>query len=95
MRYAVPSPEILVESLCEEARPRLILLTAGLGWCFEAAALAWGDAVLQNTPACDLLLIDELGPLEFRGEGGFSHGLAAAEARRYRWPSSCCGRTAS
>jgi nucleoside-triphosphatase THEP1 len=150
MRYAVPPPEALVESLRREARPRLVLLTggrgsgkthwclavrdaacrtgitvagvvsppvhahggkfaievmdaasgerrrlavrpprnetgtAGLGWRFDAAALAWGDAVLQNAPACDLLLIDELGPLEFCGEGGFSHGFAAIAARRYR-----------
>jgi len=58
--------------------------TAGLGWRFDAAALAWGDAVLQNDGGCDLLLVDELGPLEFRGQGGFSHGFAAVEARRYR-----------
>lgn len=58
--------------------------TAGLGWRFDAAALAWGDAVLQNVGGCDLLLVDELGPLEFRGQGGFSQGFAAVEARRYR-----------
>lgn len=58
--------------------------TAGLGWRFDAAALAWGDAALQNVASCDLLLIDELGPLEFRGRGGLSHGFAAIEARRYR-----------
>jgi len=58
--------------------------TAGLGWRFDATALAWGDAVLHNAPACDLLLIDELGPLEFRGKGGFNYGFTAVEARRYR-----------
>lgn len=58
--------------------------TAGLGWRFDAAALAWGDAVLHNVAHCDLLLVDELGPLEFRGQGGFSHGFAAIAARRYR-----------
>lgn len=58
--------------------------TAGLGWRFDAAALAWGDAVLQNAGGCDLLLVDELGPLEFHGKGGFSQGFAAIEARRYR-----------
>lgn len=58
--------------------------TAGLGWRFDLAALAWGNAILDNTSACDLLLIDELGPLEFRGEGGLLAGFAAIEARRYR-----------
>jgi len=58
--------------------------TAGLGWRFDAAALAWGDALLANVAACDLLFVDELGPLEFRGVGGFRHGFAAIEARRYR-----------
>lgn len=58
--------------------------TAGLGWRFDAAALAWGDALLLNTPVCDLLFVDELGPLEFRGVGGFLNGFTAIEARRYR-----------
>lgn len=64
--------------------PRSGAGTAGLGWRFDPAALAWGDALLHNVPHCDLLLIDELGPLEFRGHGGFHHGFAAIEARRYR-----------
>jgi nucleoside-triphosphatase THEP1 len=58
--------------------------TAGLGWRFDPAALAWGDALLKNIPACDLLFVDELGPLEFHGQGGFSHGFSAIAARRYR-----------
>lgn len=58
--------------------------TAGLGWRFDAPALAWGNALLENVKTCDLLIVDELGPLEFRGVGGFHHGFAAIEARRYR-----------
>jgi len=58
--------------------------TAGLGWRFDAVALAWGDTLLANVAACDLLFVDELGPLEFRGVGGFRHGFAAIEARRYK-----------
>ncbi|MDM7456335.1 MAG: nucleoside-triphosphatase [Tepidimonas sp.] len=58
--------------------------TAGLGWRFDDAALAWGDRLLSHAPACDLLIVDELGPLEFRGAGGFRHGFAAIEARRWR-----------
>jgi hypothetical protein len=37
----------------------------------------------MDAATCDLLFVDELGPLEFRGEGGFVHGFAAIEARRY------------
>jgi nucleoside-triphosphatase len=37
---------------------------------FHPAALAWGAAALTAATPCDLLLIDELGPLELvRGEG--------------------------
>ncbi len=40
-------------------------------WSFDREALAWADDVLAaSSPACDLLVIDELGPLELlRGEG--------------------------
>jgi nucleoside-triphosphatase len=39
-------------------------------WLFSPAALAWGNQILQTSPPCDLLIIDELGPLEFlRGQG--------------------------
>jgi nucleoside-triphosphatase THEP1 len=37
---------------------------------FDPAALAWGDDVLSQILACDLLVVDELGPLEIeRGAG--------------------------
>lgn len=58
--------------------------TAGLGWRFEEETIAWGNTILGRTGPCDLLVIDELGPLEFRDEGGLSTAFAAVEARRYR-----------
>ena len=58
--------------------------TAGLGWRFDPAVLDRGNAVLEKLPPGELLLIDELGPLEFRGEGGFIAGFAAIDARHYR-----------
>ena len=58
--------------------------TAGLGWRLDGETLAWGNAILERTGPCDLLVIDELGPLEFRDEGGLSTAFAAVEARRYR-----------
>lgn len=39
-------------------------------WLFSTESLAWGNAILQTALPCDLLILDELGPLEFfRGEG--------------------------
>jgi nucleoside-triphosphatase len=39
-------------------------------WTFLPDSVEWGNQVLKRSVPCDLLLIDELGPLEFkRGEG--------------------------
>jgi len=51
------------------------LTTAGAGvrqgrYTFDAAVLAWGARTLVQAVPCDLLVVDELGPLEVeRGEG--------------------------
>jgi len=34
-------------------------------WFFDRSTLEWGNQVLQASIPCDLLVIDELGPLEF------------------------------
>jgi len=37
---------------------------------FDPATVAWGNDLLRTAPPCDLLVVDELGPLEFkRGQG--------------------------
>jgi nucleoside-triphosphatase THEP1 len=52
-------------------------------WLFSPTALAWGDDVLACATPCGLLVVDELGPLEFeRGEGWLS-GLVALDGRAY------------
>ena len=39
-------------------------------WSFFTEAVNWGNQALKESPASDLLIIDELGPLEFdRGQG--------------------------
>jgi len=48
-------------------------------WAFHPEAVAWGTQVLQEAVPCQLLVIDELGPLEFqRGEGWVSGFRAVA-----------------
>lgn len=57
--------------------------TAGLGWRFEAETLSWGNQVIGRAIQCDLLVIDELGPLELRDNAGLSGAFAAIDARDY------------
>ena len=52
-------------------------------WRFDAEVMAWGNNVLRKAVPCDLLVVDELGPLELeRGEGWLA-GLAALDSGRY------------
>ncbi|MHB1046482.1 MAG: nucleoside-triphosphatase [Thermoanaerobaculia bacterium] len=58
--------------------------TSGLGWRFDPEALALGNALLARVDTCDLLLVDELGPLEFGRGSGLTAAFALLDARRYR-----------
>lgn len=68
--------------LAERARPGLPG-TAGLGWRFDPEALAAGNSALERVGACDLLLVDELGPLELGRASGFTAAFGLLDARRY------------
>lgn len=54
-------------------------------WRFSDEALRWGNAALRDaaTDRVDLLVVDELGPLEFHRGAGLTAGLAAVDAGRY------------
>jgi len=53
-------------------------------WAFDPDALAWANQKLGSSPVTDLLIIDELGPLEFlRGEGLIS-GLERIDSGDYQ-----------
>lgn len=55
-----------------------------LHWDFLDSALTWGDRILAESVPCDLLIVDELGPLELiRGEG-WQAGIQALNSRDYR-----------
>jgi nucleoside-triphosphatase THEP1 len=53
-------------------------------WHFDQQVLQWGRFVLENSPPCDLLIVDELGPLEFEAEGGLWNAFSIISARNYR-----------
>jgi len=44
-------------------------------WLLDRNVIAWGNHILQSSTGKDILVIDELGDLEFRDEGGFQEAL--------------------
>lgn len=53
-------------------------------WVFNEDVLTWGNQVLADTDGCDLLLVDELGPLEFNRGQGWQNGLQAIDKGEYK-----------
>jgi nucleoside-triphosphatase THEP1 len=58
--------------------------TANLRWRFDPANVQWGTEVLHAATPCDLLVIDELGPLELIHAAGWCCAFDILKARRYR-----------
>ncbi|HEY71006.1 MAG TPA: DUF2478 domain-containing protein [Anaerolineae bacterium] len=52
-------------------------------WQFSQEVLDWCNGVLRSATPCDLLVIDELGPLEFDRSIGLMAGMQAIEEGRY------------
>lgn len=53
-------------------------------WKFDEVALAWGADILQRSVPCDLLVVDELGPLELEHSRGWMEGIKALDGGRFR-----------
>lgn len=53
-------------------------------WRFDAAVIAWGNTILKTATPCDLLIVDELGPLEWEENRGWLAGLSALDSGQYR-----------
>lgn len=52
-------------------------------WSFDPEVVEWGNKMLKEAVPCDLLLIDELGPLEFHREQGWVNGFAVIDSGEY------------
>jgi nucleoside-triphosphatase THEP1 len=52
-------------------------------WQFDPETVAWGNRILASSTPVDLLVVDELGPLEFERGSGWQAGLAAVDSRQY------------
>jgi nucleoside-triphosphatase THEP1 len=53
-------------------------------WTFDPAGVVWGQQVLASLPPCDLLVIDEIGPLELEMRQGLTNALDALRQADYR-----------
>jgi nucleoside-triphosphatase len=53
-------------------------------WAFDPVILDWGNQVLGNIPPCDLLVVDELGPLEFTQGQGWQNGLVVLDRGNFQ-----------
>jgi len=56
---------------------------ASRDWQFDEQTLAWGNSLLQ-TAAPDLLILDELGPLEFEHGQGFQDAFNLLDSHSFR-----------
>jgi len=55
---------------------------ATTGWGFSAETLAWGNRCLEKIQKADLLILDEMGPLEFDRGQGLMAGFRLLDERR-------------
>lgn len=72
---------------CAEPHRGIVGSTGGPAtgsWHFHAEGLAWGTMVMRSATPCDLLVIDELGPLELLRGQGWMIGLDALRGGHYR-----------
>jgi len=53
-------------------------------WQFDAEAMEWANRILEVSTPCDLLIIDELGVLEFERDRGWLAGLKAIDSGQYQ-----------
>lgn len=53
-------------------------------WMFSPEVFAWADGVIRSATPCDLLIIDELGPLEFDRRQGWYHAFELLDQHNYR-----------
>jgi nucleoside-triphosphatase THEP1 len=53
-------------------------------WSFDTEVLTWGNDVLAEATPCDLLVVDELGLLEFERGGGWQNGISAIQSGKFQ-----------
>jgi nucleoside-triphosphatase THEP1 len=54
------------------------------GWAYDSEVFAWANEILSRSTPCDLLVIDEIGPLELHGGRGWAGALEVLRSRDFR-----------
>lgn len=52
-------------------------------WTFDQQVMEWGNQVFANSVPTDLLVVDELGPLEMKKGQGWINAIAALDSKSY------------
>lgn len=77
-------PRVLSHQSCSDQAPAPDPLCTPR-WRLDPEVLAWGQTVLAAAdPQTDLLVIDEIGPLELHHHRGWTAAIQAIQSRRYR-----------
>lgn len=53
-------------------------------WLFDPSVLDWGNRILETCLPCDLLIVDEIGPLELNRSEGWVSAIEILHQPRYR-----------
>ncbi len=53
-------------------------------WTFDPQVLRWGNDVFLSATPTELLVVDEIGPLEMKRGEGWTNALKALDSRQYR-----------
>ena len=70
--------------LLGERRPKVLPNAPTRKWAMNDQAVAWGNLVLKSMGYYDLVVIDELGPLEFVYQRGFTEAFDLIRRRRFK-----------
>lgn len=64
-------------------RPNLPKNHTGRMWELDPQTLSWGNELLSRIESCQLLVLDELGPLELVENQGLTRGMELLDARNF------------
>jgi nucleoside-triphosphatase THEP1 len=54
-----------------------------LNWAFDPAVITWGNQVFAQAVPTEVLVVDEIGPLELQRGQGWSGAILALDSRQY------------